>query len=100
MTHVCSSFLEEILHTSVAHWISPTGAHIAYAQFDDSNVPKYRFPLYGPGTNIYGYWSEVAYPKVTKLYMLEFILVNVSCIIPQAKGDKFSVSMYNILILY
>ena len=55
---------EEILHSNVAHWWSTEGSHILYATFDDTEVPSYRFPNYGPGEAIYGYTDEIAYPKV------------------------------------
>jgi len=54
---------EEILHTSRAHWWSPSNTYLCFAQFDDSAVPTYRFPFYGPGENIYGNIEEFAYPK-------------------------------------
>jgi len=55
---------EEILHTHIAHWWSPQGSYIAYLQFNDTLVPKYRFPYYGDGKNIYGDIEELSYPKV------------------------------------
>ena len=55
---------EEILHSNVAHWWSTEGSYILYATFDDTEVPKYSFPNYGPGEAIYGYVDEIAYPKV------------------------------------
>ena len=57
-------FTEEILHSNVAHWWSRQASYILYATFDDTEVPKYRFPTYGPGEAIYGYVDEMAYPKV------------------------------------
>ncbi len=57
-------FSEEILHSNVAHWWSPDSRHVVYATFDDSQVPTYKFPTYGPGEAIYGYIDEIAYPKV------------------------------------
>ncbi|KAK2174164.1 hypothetical protein NP493_821g01037 [Ridgeia piscesae] len=54
---------EEILESNSAHWWSPDGAYICYAQFNDSRVPRYTFPVYGSGTNIYGDTAELAYPK-------------------------------------
>ncbi len=61
---LCLSAAEEILHSNVAHWWSKDGTYILYARFDDTNVPTYRFPNYGPGEAIYGYVDEIAYPKV------------------------------------
>ena len=57
-------FSEELLQTSVAHWWSPGGSYILYARFDDANVPKYSYPVYGRGDNVYGSMETVAYPKV------------------------------------
>ncbi|ELU01683.1 hypothetical protein CAPTEDRAFT_228215 [Capitella teleta] len=54
---------EEILHSTDAHWSSPGGDYLVYAQFDDSEVPKYRYPMYGASSDAYGYWDNVAYPK-------------------------------------
>ncbi|KAK2157135.1 hypothetical protein LSH36_197g03008 [Paralvinella palmiformis] len=56
-------YAEEILHTHIAHWWSPQGSYIAYLQFNDTLVPKYRFPYYGDGKNIYGDIEELSYPK-------------------------------------
>ncbi len=58
------SISEEILHSNVAHWWSPDSRHVVYATFDDSQVPRFKFPKYGPGEAIYGYIEEIAYPKV------------------------------------
>ncbi|KAI0215541.1 Dipeptidyl aminopeptidase-like protein 6 [Lamellibrachia satsuma] len=54
---------EEILESNSAHWWSPDGAYICYAQFNDSRVPRYQYPVYRSGTNIYGDIVDIAYPK-------------------------------------
>ncbi len=56
-------FTEEILYSNSAHWWSTDNSFICYAQFDDTNVPLYRFPYYGKGSNIYGDIEAIAYPK-------------------------------------
>ena len=72
-----------------AHWLSEDGIYIAYAEYNESQVPIYKFQKYGPGTSIYGQIDEIAYPKVFEdlnqigaLYLLtgfsSFILSNVS----------------------
>ena len=64
--HLCVlCFTEEILKSNSAHWWSPDGSYICYGQFNDSDVPRYKHPFYGDGTNIYGDTVEIAYPKVT-----------------------------------
>ena len=57
-------FTEEVLGSTVAHWWSPEGKYICYSRFNDTEVPQYRFPYYGAGTNIYGNVESIAYPKV------------------------------------
>ena len=54
MSNAISINPEEILHSHLAHWWSPQGSYIAYLQFNDTLVPKYRFPFYGDGKNTYG----------------------------------------------
>ena len=55
---------EEILSSPVAHWFSPDGTTLCYARIDDSNVPIYKFPTYGPGSQIYDNIKAIKYPKV------------------------------------
>ena len=63
-TNLIIHVAEEILHTNVANWWSPGGSYIAYAQFNDSLVPLFKFPFYGEADNLYGTINELAYPKV------------------------------------
>jgi len=56
--------VDEILHTNVAHWISPNDLRIAYMSFNDSHVPLYKFQVHGPPSNLYSNTNEVPYPKV------------------------------------
>ena len=58
-------FPEEIFHSNKAHWWSTYGSFICYAQIDDTRVRHYKYPVYGQGTDIYGGFEEIAYPKVS-----------------------------------
>ena len=58
------NFPEEILGSNKAHWMSPDNQRICYASFDDSRVPKYKFPYYGQAENIYSDIEAISYPKV------------------------------------
>jgi len=59
--------LEEILHTSKAHWLSEDNKLLAYIQFNDTNVPLEKFPIYGDASNMYTTFMHVPYPKVSLL---------------------------------
>ena len=45
-------------------WWSPDSRYLCYATFNDSKVPLFRFPYYGPRSDLYGEIIEFAYPKV------------------------------------
>jgi dipeptidyl-peptidase-4 len=72
---------EEILHSNAAHWWSPDATYVAFAHFDDRNVPLYHFPYYGPLTSHYGDMEDIPYPKAgdprpfinpkVKVYLME-----------------------------
>ena len=64
---------EEVLKSNSAHWWSASGEFIAYAMFDDRNVPMYNFQRFGLGTNIYSDIDGLSYPKVT--LQLKFLLI-------------------------
>jgi len=55
---------EEILSSTEALWWSPDSRYICYATFNDTKVPLFRFPYYGPRSDLYGDIVEFAYPKV------------------------------------
>ena len=59
-----TSCVEEILSGTVAAWWSPSSRYICYATFNDTKVPLFRFPYYGPRSDLYGDIVEFAYPKV------------------------------------
>ncbi len=61
-------FSEEILHSEVAHWWSPDNRFITYLKLDDTNVPKYKFPIYGNGEELYSNMDVISYPKVRHIY--------------------------------
>jgi dipeptidyl-peptidase 4 len=50
---------EEVLGDNKAHYISSDGKKLAFAQFNDTLVPEFRYPVYGEPNDIYG----VQYPE-------------------------------------
>lgn len=38
---------EEVLATNYAHYFSPAGYKVAFAQFNDTLVPDFHYPHYG-----------------------------------------------------
>ena len=62
---------EEILHTSKAHWLSDDSKLLAYLQFNDTNVPLEKFPLYRDASNMYTSFMQVPYPKVERISSAE-----------------------------
>lgn len=60
-------FKEEIFSSNSAMWFSKRGSKIAYASFNDSQIPTMQIPVYGiPGDLKYQYTKIVGvhYPKV------------------------------------
>jgi len=64
LKYVVTSCAEEILSSTTAAWWSPDSRYICYATFNDTKVPLFRFPYYGPRSDLYGEIIEFAYPKV------------------------------------
>ena len=64
----CIWCVEEILHTSKAHWLSDDNRFVAYIQFDDRHVPLEKFPLYDPAASMYSNFMQVPYPKVHRFF--------------------------------
>ncbi|XP_060074300.1 dipeptidyl peptidase 4-like isoform X3 [Ylistrum balloti] len=54
---------EEILASDHALWWSPEGSFLLYASFNDTEVRKYYYPLYGSMEDSYGMQKRIAYPK-------------------------------------
>merc|ERR1711892_1085506 len=58
---------EEVLGVNYAHYINGEGSRIAFAQFNDSLVPDFRYPHYGDPQDIlhsqYPEYRVVRYPK-------------------------------------
>jgi len=58
---------EEVLGVNYAHYINGVGTRIAFAQFNDSLVPDFRYPHYGNPQDIlhsqYPEYRVVRYPK-------------------------------------
>lgn len=62
---------EEMFGSGRALWFSPDSRYLAFVSFDDSNVDRFQYPIYGePGSyfenldNAYPHWMNIAYPKV------------------------------------
>lgn len=67
-----SNAAEGILHSGVAHWLSSDERYMAYVCFNVTDVPVYRFPVYGSASSLYSTVSEVRYPKVQSFtYLLQ-----------------------------
>ncbi|XP_071103591.1 dipeptidyl peptidase 4-like isoform X6 [Haliotis cracherodii] len=54
---------EEILGADNAVWWSANGTYLCYAVFNDTDVPEYKFPIYGDMNSAYGETKKIAYPK-------------------------------------
>jgi len=58
---------EEVLGVNYAHYINEAGSRIAFAQFNDSLVPDFRYPHYGDPQDVfhsqYPEYRVVRYPK-------------------------------------
>ncbi|XP_033729006.1 dipeptidyl peptidase 4-like [Pecten maximus] len=54
---------EEILASDHALWWSPIGTFLLYASFNDTEVRKYYYPLYGNMQDPYGMQKRISYPK-------------------------------------
>lgn len=57
------AYEEEILGTDHALWFSPSGSHLLYAVFNDTEVQKYTFPYYGSSSSVYTEQHQIHYPK-------------------------------------
>lgn len=53
---------EEVLSTDAAVWISPSGKHLAYARFNDTEVKEAVYDIYG--NDLYPQEVHLRYPKV------------------------------------
>jgi dipeptidyl-peptidase-4 len=58
---------EEVLGVNYAHYINDLGTRVAYARFNDTLVPEFRYPHYGDPEDIlhsqYPEYRVVRYPK-------------------------------------
>ncbi|CAL8095347.1 unnamed protein product [Orchesella dallaii] len=57
---------EEMFGGPTALWISPSGKNLAFVRFNDTEVLKFQWPIYGePGNNetIYPEYRKIRYPK-------------------------------------
>lgn len=53
---------EEVLADDKALWWSPDDSSFVFAQFNDTNVPTYKFPLYTTNKQ-YSSFAQIKYPK-------------------------------------
>lgn len=59
-------FLEEMFGSATALWFSKDSTHLAFIKFDDRDVEKFMYPMYGePGdrNTVYPKWIDIFYPK-------------------------------------
>ena len=61
--------LEEILASTHALKFSQDGKYLAFAKFNSSAVPYYKFTKYGPRSNQYTSVEKIAYPKVCASFL-------------------------------
>ncbi|RUS77449.1 hypothetical protein EGW08_014787, partial [Elysia chlorotica] len=54
---------EEVLASNNAIWWSTQSSYILYATFDDTPVPRFYFPVYGPLNEAYTKLYNISYPK-------------------------------------
>lgn len=67
-------FLEEVLSSNNAMWISPNGGKLAFAKFNDRDVQTMKLTVYGePGqlSSQYTKVLELKYPKVRKTFFYQ-----------------------------
>ena len=55
---------EEVVSTDHTLWWSHDGGYLLYASFDDTQVERYSFPIYGPQDQQYTTIESIPYPKV------------------------------------
>ncbi|KAF6361377.1 dipeptidyl peptidase 4 [Rhinolophus ferrumequinum] len=68
---------EEIFSTHSALWWSPTGTFLAYAQFNDTEVPPIEFSLYFDESLQYPKTIHIPYPKAGAMNpTVKFFVVN------------------------
>ncbi|KAM8791981.1 dipeptidyl peptidase 4 [Rhynchonycteris naso] len=68
---------EEIFNTHSALWWSPNGTFLAYAQFNDTNVPHIEFSVYSDESLQYPKTMKIPYPKAgTPNPTVKFFIVN------------------------
>lgn len=63
---------EEIFSSTIAHWWSHKSNYLCFAQFNDTMVPKYQYPIYKNGNQYYGKMQSIPYPKVNKFKILQW----------------------------
>ena len=57
---------EDVLRSNNAIHVSPNGGKIAYARFDDTNVPEFQYPVYGNPYDV----TNNNYPEYKSVYIL------------------------------
>ena len=58
------STLERVLQSDNTIWMSPNGAHMVYAEIDDTHVTQYQSTFYGDPKKQYSTVTAQRYPKV------------------------------------
>ncbi|XP_070499034.1 venom dipeptidyl peptidase 4 [Chironomus tepperi] len=87
---------EEVLGSDAAAWFNEDGNYLAYAYFNDTDVPDFTYELYGEGDARFQYPEEVhlRYPKVgevnpdVQMYLFDF--ANMDTLFLSTPLDKVS----------
>lgn len=69
-------FSEEMLAAKYALWWSPNGKFLAYAEFNDSDIPIIAYSYYGDGQ--YPRTINIPYPKVCGIHFIEAFIPLIS----------------------
>lgn len=59
---------EDVLSSRVAHYWSPKDEYLCFAKFDEKDVKRQYWPMYGNLNKTYESLISVAYPKVVVNY--------------------------------
>lgn len=74
--YVNTYFSEEMLAAKYALWWSPNGKFLAYAEFNDSDIPIIAYSYYGDGQ--YPRTINIPYPKVCWILFIEAFIPLIS----------------------
>ena len=81
------SILERVLQSDNTIWMSPNGAHMVYAEIDDTHVTQYQSTFYGDPKKQYSTVTTQRYPKVnvflnSKMYSAKEMWSYVNSVLP------------------